>query len=409
MSKKDLAVLFVTTSNAGVSYYRAWTWTVAAERQRAFHALCPWFQYDLNSTHPWEVDLRDPQHYSRIHNELWSHYLRADVVVMQMVHTPDALRMFHAMKDAAKDARLIPLRKQNGIEGGRPPVIVAEIDDHMLSTADYNPASPFYAPGSEFRSLAVEQFRAADAILTSTNYLAEVYAELNPNVHVIPNSLDFKVWDRVQKKAHKGIRIGWMGGSSHGEDLRIIEPVVRNILAKHKNVKFCFVHGAPDFLKGIRGVECISKFSRIDKYPGFIGGRGFDIGLAPLVDNAFNRGKSNLRWLEYAGMRVPCVASNVGHFKETLRPGVDALLADPGNSVDEATANFQTALEVLITDKARRRQIGNAAYERARKDFNIDTNVHKLEAILRGIVEAGPTVEPAGDILPELSAPGVYQ
>lgn len=401
--KKDLSVLYIPTTNAGVSYYRMWVWNQAAHRQRAFHSNMPWFKYDQNETHSWEVDIDDPQFYSRIHNEIWAHYLKADVVVFQMVHTPSALRMFLAMKDAARDSRLVPLRKQNGIEGGRPPVIVAEIDDQILSTADYNPAATFYAPGSKFRELAVEQFRAADAILTSTNYLAQTYSELNPNVQVIPNSLDFKIWDRVQKKPHKGIRIGWMGGASHGEDLRIIEPVVKNILAKYKNVRFCFVHGAPDFLKGIRGVECVSKFSRIDKYPGFIGGRGFDIGIAPLVDNAFNRGKSNLRWLEYAGMRVPCVASNVGHFKETLRPGVDALLAD-------TPEEFQTALEVLINDKSRRRQIGNAAYERARKDFNIDHNVHKLEAILRGIVEAGPRVEPAGDVIEsELSAPGVYQ
>jgi len=365
-----LKVLYIPTSNAGVSYYRMWSWNVAAHRNRAYLSHMPWFKYDQTENHPWEMDIEDPAHRTRIFNELWDHFRKADVVVMGMVHTPAALDMFLSMKEAS--AHL----------GGKVPICV-EIDDNMLSTADYNPAAPFYDPGTPFRRLAVEQFKAADAMIVSTNYLKEVYSDLNENISVVHNSLDFKVWDRVQKRGRKGqIRIGWMGGASHNEDLRIIQPVVKNILAKYSNVRFVFVHGIPDFLKGIRGVECVKKFTRIDKYPHFLGSLGFDIGLAPLVDNAFNRGKSNLRWLEYAGMRVPCVASNVGHFAETLVNGKDALLADTPDG-------FQAALESLITDRAKRRQIGNAAYERARQDFNVDRNVFAYEKILREIVSRG--------------------
>lgn len=364
---KPLKVLFVPTSNSGVGYYRSWLWAVAAHRNRAFFAECLWYKYDATDTAMWEADIVDPHFSARILNELNAKVRMADVVIFQMIHTAPALNLFLSVKEAYPH---IP--------------VLAEIDDNMLSTAEYNPAAPFYDPGSKYRSLAVQQFKAADAILCSTANLAEVYSELNPNTHVIHNSLDFKVWDRVQKKNKAGIvRIGWAGGASHVEDLRIIEPVVRNILAKHKNARFTFVHGIPEFLKGIRGVECVSKFARIDKYPKFLGDRGFDIGIAPLVDNAFNRGKSNLRWLEYAGMRVPCVASNVGHFKETLNSGTDVLLADD-------TAQFELHLDALITNKTLRRRLGNAAYERARKDFNIDRNVFALEEILRGIVNKGP-------------------
>lgn len=356
----------IPTANSGVSFYRFWTWAVAAHRNRAMHVECLWFKYEATQTASWEVDILDPQFRPRIMGELNQKVRQADVVVVQMVHTPAALNLFLSIKEAYPH---IP--------------VVAEIDDNMLSTADYNPASPFYAPGSDFRKLAVEQFKAADAMIVSTPYLKEVYGEINDNIHVVQNSLDFKIWDRLQKKQHPGqIRIGWAGGASHAEDLRIIEPVVKNILTKHRNVRFVFVHGIPDFLKGIKGVECVSKFSRIDKYPGFLAGRGFDIGIAPLVENAFNRGKSNLRWLEYAGMRVPCVASNVGHFKETLNPGRDVLLADGSD-------DFETCLEVLIRNRDIRRRIGNNAYERARKDFNTDSNVFAYEDILRQIVERG--------------------
>lgn len=366
MSVAPLKVLFIPTSNSGVGYYRSWLWAVAAHRNRAFYADCLWYTYEALETASWEVDILDPAHNARIMNEMNAKVRMADVVIMGMVHTPAALNTFLAIKEAYPH---IP--------------VVAEIDDNILSTADYNPAAPFYDPGSRFRAVAVQQFKAADAMIVSTANLAEVYGEMNANCHVLHNSLDFKVWNKVQRKTKAGIvRIGWAGGASHTEDLRIIEPVVRMILNKHSNVRFTFVHGIPEFLKGIKGVECVSKFARIDKYPKFLGDRGFDIGIAPLVDNAFNRGKSNLRWLEYAGMRIPCVASNVGHFRETLTSGGDALLADDPQQ-------FALHLDALIRNKDLRRRLGNAAYERARKDFNVDKNVFALEEILRAIVAKG--------------------
>lgn len=379
MKQGPLKVLFIPTSNSGVGYYRSWLWAVAAQRNRAFFADCLWYTYEATETASWEVDITDPRYSARIMGELDAKVRMADVVVMQMVHTPAALNLFLSIKEAYPH---IP--------------VVAEIDDNMLSTADYNPAAPFYDPGSKFRAVAVQQFKSADAMIVSTANLAEVYSEFNANIHVVHNSLDFDVWNKVQRKSRPGIvRIGWMGGASHVEDLRLIEPVVRNILAKHKNARFTFVHGIPEFFKGVRGVECVSKFTRIDKYPKFLGQRGFDIGIAPLVDNAFNRGKSNLRWLEYAGMRVPCVASNVGHFKETLRSGTDCLLAD--NAGD-----FETMLDVLIRNRDMRTRMGLQAYERARRDFNIDKNVFAFEEILRGIVDKGQTVKIEA---PEYAAP----
>lgn len=364
---KPIKVLFIPTSNSGVSFYRLWSWAVAAHKNRTMLAECLWFQYDMNTTHPWEVDLQDPAHYARIMAEMNAKVRMADVVVMQMVHTAAALNLFLTIKEAYPH---IP--------------VLAEIDDHMLSTAEYNPASAFYAPGTDFRRLAVEQFASADAMIVSTPYLREVYSELNENIRVVPNSINFKLWDAHPRKKFKDqVRIGWAGGASHSEDLRIIEPVIHKVLEQNANARFVFVHGIPDFLRNIKRVECVSKFSRIDKYPKFLAGQGFDIGVAPLVDNAFNRGKSNLRFLEYGAMRVPCVASDVGHFKETVNTNSDGLLCkDEKEWID--------SLNHLIRNKDERKRLGNGAYNRIRKDFNVDVNVFEYEKILRAVIEKGP-------------------
>jgi glycosyltransferase involved in cell wall biosynthesis len=367
---KQLSVLYLQSSNAGVAWYRLYSWAVAAHRTRTFYSFLPFWDKALTDVHPWQMDLNDPVYRHRILGELDSHVKKADVVVAQMVHTPPAIELLKGIKEMYPH---IPL--------------VSESDDNILSTPTYNPADTVYRPGSMFRAIAVEQFKMSDAMIVSTPYLKEVYGDMCGNVQVMQNSLDFRLWDNLKHKRNKElVRIGWAGGSSHSEDLRIVEPIVRKILEQHKNVRFCFVHGIPDFLRGIDRVEEVHQFTRIDKYPQFLASRAFDIGIAPLVDNAFNRGKSNLRWLEYAGLSVPCVASNVGHFAETIRNGTDGFLCS-------TEQEWISTLNDLIANRNLRKAVGKAANKRARRDFNVESNISRYEEILRAIVDKGQVVK----------------
>lgn len=358
-----VSALMIQTTNAGVAHYRLESWAKAAHRTRAGNFYLPWWDKALTETHPWEVDIDDTRYRNRILDELNDHVKKADVVVAQMVHTRSALDILLSIKDAYK----IP--------------VVTEIDDNILSTPTYNPADGVYRPGSAFRSLAIEQFKMSDAMIVSTPYLAEVYGEFNANIHVVPNSLDFRIWDNLKHRRNQDdVKIGWAGGASHEDDLKLIEPVVHAILEKHKNVRFCFVHGIPPFLRGIDRVEEFHDFTRIDRYPQALASRSFDIGMAPLVDNAFNRAKSNLRWLEYAGLKVPCVASRVGHFAETIAQMEDGVLCD-------SEEEWISALSWLVGDAISRKKIGKAANQKARRQFNVEANVFDYAKILVRVLE----------------------
>lgn len=375
---QQIQALFIQNSNSGVAFYRLHSWAMAAERTKAFSAFLPWWDKSLVETHPWEVDIDDPMYRRRILDELNDHVQKADVVIAQMVHTRAALIVLEGIRAMYK----IP--------------IVAEIDDNMLSTPAYNPADTVYNDARfPFRALAIEQFKMSDAMVISTPYLQEVYGDLNPNIHVVPNSLDFRVWDNLKHRRNKDlVRIGWAGGASHNDDLQIIEPVVRKTLEKHPTAHFCFVHGAPAFLKNIDRVEVVNQFARIDRYPQFLASRSWDIALAPLVDNSFNRAKSNLRWLEAAGLKVPCVASKVGHFAETIRQAEDGMLCD-------SEQDWLDSIDFLIHDENARRKMGKNANVRARKDFNADMNVMGYRDILTKIVDKG-LVRPVEDMVGDL-------
>jgi len=361
----NINALFVPTLNSGVQFWRMYNPVMAACRGGHFGANLLWWQKDLIDNHPWQVDINSNIHGPRIFGEMEAGARSADVIVMQVVHTPAGLTVMQGLRECY----------------GKP--VVVEMDDNILSVPDYNQAANCYAPNNDIRKVAVAQMREADALIVSTPYLKELYSEFNDNIYVMPNSIDFETWGKTQRGVNKGkITIGWMGGGTHNDDLDIVIPAIKELTAKYHNVEFYFLHGASPKLRDMKGVRFSTKWERIDKYHKYVAKAGFDIGMAPLVDNAFNRGKSNLRWLEYSALGIPCVASNVGHFAETIHDGVDGLLCD-------TPEDFTKNLEGLIIDKSKRKMIGRDARERVFKDFNIDNTAKRYGEALKEIVARG--------------------
>lgn len=373
-----LNAFFLATGNAGLMWWRWQTYADSAWRQGIASMINPLWDKELTFSQPWEMhlDSNDVLFKYRFIGMAEEAAIKAEVIVVQMVHTPVALRLFRSLKDRFP---------------GKP--ILAEVDDHFLSVAEYNPAWDSYWPGSPYRDIAISHLKESDGIIVSTPYLKEVYSEFNANIWVVPNAIDFPTWDRVQRKRRPGIRIGWAGGASHEEDMRTILPAIKNVLAKHKGVEFVMVNGPaqsglPSWLKDVKGVTHVSKWARIDKYAQSLAHLDFDIGIAPLVDNAFNRGKSNLRWLEYSALGIPTVASRVGHFAETCRDGADAFLADDA-------AEFEAKLDLLIKDRKLRTQMGARANARIRRDFNVDATAQLyVEALREAIALKTPQEAP---------------
>ena len=184
----------------------------------------------------------------------------------------------------------------------------------------------------------------------------------------MPNGIDFNTWDNLKGKKHpKGkIKIGWSGAASHNDDIKFIEKVVYQILDKYKNVEFFFQGGAPQFLvKKHPRIKCSQKWATPYVYPQRMKDLKFDIGVAPLLDNNFNRAKSNLRWLEYSALKIPTVASKVEHFKTTIKDGETGFLCyEP--------EEFFQRLCLVIEDEGKRKEIGNNAYNEIKKNFNVE-------------------------------------
>jgi glycosyltransferase involved in cell wall biosynthesis len=204
-------------------------------------------------------------------------------------------------------------------------------------------------------------------VTTTTEYLAENLRKINKNVVVLPNLMDFNAYPQIEC-VKKEIRIGWQGGYSHYEDLWIIKDAIKEILRKYPQVKFVFC-GDMRFYGLFRDVpidrvECHSWVEN-NAYPFKLATMNLDIGLCPLVDNEFNKNKSAIKYLEYSMFKTATIASNMLPYSPVITNEKDGLLVDENGWFD--------AMERLILDKQKRKDLGSNAYENVYQNHNADT------------------------------------
>lgn len=367
MSSKQLKVYFLTTGNSGTAYYRMWQYKEAMNRLNLASAIMPWYNSRQLYAQDWQWHVRDDMNVGGRKGVVSRMVAEADVVVVQYLHTMEALCLVEALK------ALHPRT-----------VFLTEIDDYILDTPTYNEAFSSYSPGNSYRDVVVEQMKALDGVIVSTPYLAEAYAEFNDHIYVVPNGLDLSKWPEPAPRAGKTIRIGWGGGASHADDLSTIEEPIKRLLARRKGVEFHVVHGVPEFFKEQSRIVAHQNWWYINKWPTALRKMGFDIGIAPLTDNSFNRAKSNLRKLEYAGLRIPVVAANVGEFARTCKTGKDGFLY---STADE----FEKALDTLIDKPDLRRLMGQFNFKDVERNFNTEKITADYVDILKEAHARGQT------------------
>jgi glycosyltransferase involved in cell wall biosynthesis len=204
--------------------------------------------------------------------------------------------------------------------------------------------------------------RGASAVSASTPALAEMLAELRDDVLVVANGLDERLWRAYPPPVppRQGpLRVLFMGTATHDADFAIVEPAlarVKAIFAEHVSIDLLGVSSRHDLPGWVNRVAM--SVHAAQSYPGFVNWftqQHFDIGIAPLADTTFNRCKSPIKTLDYAGIGLPVLASDREAYRGSLADGVGGMLLS--DSADEWFA----ALSRLLRDVALRRRLGDAA------------------------------------------------
>lgn len=236
--------------------------------------------------------------------------------------------------------------------------LVYESDDNIFNvTPDNFTAFSFFQQKDVLE--AVRAYAAvADQITVTNEALADTYRQHNSAVTVLPNYLPAEAYRApAERPAGAEKRVGWVGGSSHGQDVLAASSAVQRFLKRNKGWgMYC---GGQDFR--LRWGTPLDRtvfepwISIIDDTEGYYDSLNFDIGLCPLMASEFNRCKTELKAMEYMARGIPVIASDVEPYSNFIQHGVTGFLA-------KYEHDWVKYLEMLADD-AFRNQMAERAFE----------------------------------------------
>ncbi|MFN2526111.1 MAG: glycosyltransferase family 4 protein [Actinomycetota bacterium] len=179
---------------------------------------------------------------------------------------------------------------------------------------------------------------AQAAITTVGNDFLAAYARrYSPRVRVIPTTIDIDEYQPRQRRKGDLVRVGWSGSRTTSQHLRTIEGALRRMLAELP-IELTVI-GDPDFsLPGAPNVRTQAWDPRTE----IADISQFDIGLMPLPNDDWSRGKCGLKALQYMALEVPPIVSPVGVNTDIVTHEENGLLA---STEDEWVSAVRTLVE----------------------------------------------------------------
>lgn len=351
-----MRILFFCSNRSGSGHYRC-IYPARALRRRGHEA-------------DWVVGI----HFD-FHN-LLPKDLSYDIYVIQMAQFRETRLMLRRLAELGK-------------------VGIVEVDDHVRATPSYNPSFHAFRKKGGKAARLEECVRDADGVTVSTPELAEVFSPMNPNTFPLPNCIDLEdpIWNPRAEKEEGRVVVGWAGSPTHLEDFRLVVPALEALCRRYPQVVVA-VGGPEDVFGLLKEIpDCQKEYLPpvpFEEYPAMLA--RFDIGLVPLVDNAFNRCKSDLKGLEYSALGIPFLASPLPAYRRLVKPGENGFLC-------QGTRDWLSLLGRLVEDEGLRRRMGQRAREMARSRIN-DEYAPLWEGILEALLLRRRLLNSLGSIVP---------
>lgn len=213
--------------------------------------------------------------------------------------------------------------------------------------------------------------RSADIVIAGNRYLAQrALAAGASRVVQIPTVVDLTRYRCRSHRRESDFTIGWIGTPHTARYLKQIEPAIQEIASRHR-IQFVAV-GAGEL--SLRGVSCkVPAWSEENEAESIA---AFDVGVMPLRDEPFERGKCGYKLIQYMACGVPVIASPVGANMEIVDPGCNGFLAENQNQWFEA-------IEFLVRNPAKAAAMGLEGRRKVELHYSLHEMAPKLSAVIR--------------------------
>ena len=222
--------------------------------------------------------------------------------------------------------------------------------------------------------------RLAAHVMAGNEYLADYARQVNPNVTVVPTTVDTARYTLLRRPPNEVPVVGWTGSYSTLQHLLTLSGALRRLAGR---VRFRLrVIGAPGAGAGASGLEGLDvewlpwrAETEVEDL------RPLDVGVMPLPEDRWSKGKCGMKALQYMGLGIPAVCSPVGVNSEIVRDGENGMLAT-------TDAEWVEKLERLLGDAPLRERLGRAGRDTVERRYSaavVAPLVHRvLESVVRG-------------------------
>src|SRR3989338_8543617 len=210
-------------------------------------------------------------------------------------------------------------------------------------------------------------------VITGNRYLSDFALQYNRSVSIIPTPIDMDKNFPVAKNYGDGIVIGWIGSITTLDFLNTVKDAFISLSNCFPHIKFKIV-GGNFSIDGLSTI--ISKPWSMEEEIEDL--KTFDIGIMPMPDNEWTRGKCGFKAILYMNMGIPCVCSPVGVNREIITDGVNGFLA----GTDE---EWIEKLSLLIENAELRKKLGMAGRKTVEEKYSVNINAPRCLEIFKRV------------------------
>ncbi|MEX2231766.1 MAG: glycosyltransferase family 4 protein [Cyclobacteriaceae bacterium] len=241
--------------------------------------------------------------------------------------------------------------------------IIYDFDDALWLTD--RPQESLFLKTIKWRSKIKAICKWSYQVSCGNHFLCRYALRFNKDVIYNPTTVDTEQLhnpEGIPRSSGNGITVGWTGSNSTLKYLKPIEKSLREIEARFPFVKFMVI---ADQRPSLNLNRLIFRPWNIDTEIADL--NQFDIGVMPLPDDEWARGKCGFKTLQYMALEIPTIASPVGVNTSVIDHGVNGFLASSPEDWDKYFA-------LLIANKDLRLEVGKMGRKKVMDHYSVRSN-----------------------------------
>jgi glycosyltransferase involved in cell wall biosynthesis len=253
--------------------------------------------------------------------------------------------------------------------------LVFDYDDAIYSAGSHTSGyvKPSHAGSNQTIRRLQHVLKRSVLVFAGSTELVEYSRRFNPSgVHLVPTALGMPEWNPKPRNPADPVTIGWIGITSNIPYLDLVDEAASRIQVLYPNVVFSLMSGEP--AEGLKTRWTFVPWSKETEQSWL---QSIDIGIMPLTDDEWSRGKCAFKLLQYMSYAKPVVASPVG-------ANLDAVIQGKSGYLASTAEEWFDAFESLITNPEMRHIMGEESLTLFQGDYERKIVQGKIAGLLHG-------------------------